>query len=61
MYNIEELRNQINCLKLKEIAEELGGQNHKTLKKDDLRIRYPTIKQANPTPEQALQKRTPQS
>jgi transcription termination factor Rho len=56
MYNIEELRIRL-LSELKEIAEELGVKNHKTLKKDDLV--YAILDQQAITPEQALPKKKP--
>ncbi len=56
MYNIEELRVRL-LSELKEIAEELGVKNHKTLKKDELV--YAILDQQAITPEQALPKKKP--
>ncbi|MBB6326215.1 transcription termination factor Rho [Algoriphagus iocasae] len=56
MYNIEELRIRL-LSELKEIAEELGVKNHKTLKKDDLV--YAILDQQAITPEKALPKKKP--
>lgn len=56
MYNIEELRVRL-LSELKEIAEEMGVKNHKTLKKDDLI--YAILDQQAITPEQALPKKKP--
>jgi transcription termination factor Rho len=56
MYNIEELRIRL-LSELKEIAEELGVKNHKSLKKDDLV--YAILDQQAITPEQALPKKKP--
>jgi transcription termination factor Rho len=58
MYNIEELRIRL-LSELKEIAEELGVKNHKSLKKDDLV--YAILDQQAITPEQALPKKKPSS
>ncbi|WP_194774923.1 transcription termination factor Rho [Pararhodonellum marinum] len=56
MYNIEELRIRL-LSELKEIAEELGVKNHKSLKKDDLV--YAILDQQAITPEKALPKKKP--
>ncbi|MCH7410150.1 transcription termination factor Rho [Belliella sp. DSM 111904] len=56
MYNIEELRVRL-LSELKEIAEELGVKNFKTLKKDDLV--YAILDQQAITPEKALPKKKP--
>jgi transcription termination factor Rho len=56
MYNIEELRIRL-LSELKEIADELGVKNHKSLKKDDLV--YAILDQQAITPEQALPKKKP--
>ncbi|MGY6521873.1 MAG: transcription termination factor Rho [Mongoliitalea sp.] len=56
MYNIEELRIRL-LSELKEIAEELGVKNFKTLKKDDLI--YAILDQQAITPESALPKKKP--
>jgi transcription termination factor Rho len=56
MYNIEELRIRL-LSELKEIAEELGVKNNKSLKKDDLV--YAILDQQAITPEQALPKKKP--
>ncbi|SNS39727.1 transcription termination factor Rho [Belliella buryatensis] len=56
MYNIEELRIRL-LSELKEIAEELGVKNFKTLKKDDLI--YAILDQQAITPEKALPKKKP--
>lgn len=56
MYNIEELRVRL-LSELKEIAEELGVKNHKSLKKDELV--YAILDQQAITPEQALPKKKP--
>ncbi|WP_268037024.1 transcription termination factor Rho [Algoriphagus sp. PAP.12] len=56
MYNIEELRIRL-LSELKEIAEELGVKNHKSLKKDELV--YAILDQQAITPEQALPKKKP--
>ncbi|MFD2034872.1 transcription termination factor Rho [Belliella marina] len=56
MYNIEELRIRL-LSELKEIAEELGVKNFKTLKKDDLV--YAILDQQAITPEKALPKKKP--
>ncbi|MEB2776204.1 transcription termination factor Rho [Algoriphagus sp. D3-2-R+10] len=56
MYNIEELRLRL-LSELKEIAEELGVKNHKSLKKDELV--YAILDQQAITPEQALPKKKP--
>jgi len=56
MYNIEELRIRL-LSELKEIAEELGVKNFKSLKKDDLV--YAILDQQAITPEQALPKKKP--
>lgn len=56
MYNIEELRIRL-LSELKEIAEELGVKNYKTLKKDELV--YAILDQQAITPEQALPKKKP--
>ena len=58
MYNIEELRIRL-LSELKEIAEELGVKNFKTLKKDDLV--YAILDQQAITPEQAMPKKKPSS
>ncbi|MCH7402297.1 transcription termination factor Rho [Belliella kenyensis] len=58
MYNIEELRVRL-LSELKEIAEELGVKNFKTLKKDDLV--YAILDQQAITPEKALPKKKPAS
>lgn len=54
MYNIEELRVRL-LSELKEIAEELGVKNHKSLKKDELV--YAILDQQAITPEKALPKK----
>ncbi len=54
MYNIEELRVRL-LSELKDIAEELGVKNHKTLKKDDLV--YAILDQQAITPEKSLPKK----
>ncbi|HSI76881.1 MAG TPA: Rho termination factor N-terminal domain-containing protein, partial [Lunatimonas sp.] len=56
MYNIEELRIRL-LSELKEIAEELGVKNFKSLKKDDLV--YAILDQQARLPEQALPKKKP--
>ena len=56
MYNIEELKIRL-LSELKEIAEELGVKNFKTLKKDDLI--YAILDQQAITPEKALPKKKP--
>ncbi|MFC5627038.1 transcription termination factor Rho [Algoriphagus winogradskyi] len=56
MYNIEELRLRL-LSELKEIAEELGVKNRKTLKKDELV--YAILDQQAITPEQSLPKKKP--
>ncbi|RAI84072.1 transcription termination factor Rho [Algoriphagus yeomjeoni] len=56
MYNIEELRVRL-LSELKEIAEELGVKNRKTLKKDELV--YAILDQQAITPEQSLPKKKP--
>lgn len=56
MYNIEELRIRL-LSELKEIAEELGVKNSKTLKKDELV--YAILDQQAILPEQALPKKKP--
>lgn len=56
MYNIEELKIRL-LSELKEIAEELGVKNFKTLKKDDLV--YSILDQQAITPEKALPKKKP--
>ena len=56
MYNIEELKIRL-LSELKEIAEELGVKNFKTLKKDDLV--YAILDQQAITPEKALPKKKP--
>jgi len=56
MYNIEELRIRL-ISELKEIAEELGVKNSKTLKKDELV--YAILDQQAVIPEQALPKKKP--
>jgi len=56
MYNIEELRIRL-LSELKDIAEELGVKNFKTLKKDDLI--YAVLDQQAITPEKALPKKKP--
>ncbi|MDR7128842.1 transcription termination factor Rho [Algoriphagus sp. 4150] len=56
MYNIEELRVRL-LSELKEIAEELGVKNRKSLKKDELV--YAILDQQAITPEQALPKKKP--
>ncbi len=56
MYNIEELRIRL-LSELKEIAEELGVKNHKSLKKDELV--YAILDLQAITPEQALPKKKP--
>lgn len=56
MYNIEELRIRL-LSELKDIAEELGVKNFKTLKKDDLI--YAILDQQAITPEKALPKKKP--
>jgi transcription termination factor Rho len=56
MYNIEELKIRL-LSELKEIAEELGVKNYKTLKKDDLI--YAILDQQAITPEKALPKKKP--
>ncbi|WP_373496529.1 transcription termination factor Rho [Aquiflexum sp.] len=58
MYNIEELRIRL-LSELKDIAEELGVKNFKTLKKDDLV--YAILDQQAITPELALPKKKPSS
>ncbi|WP_373522494.1 transcription termination factor Rho [Aquiflexum sp.] len=58
MYNIEELRIRL-LSELKDIAEELGVKNFKTLKKDDLV--YAILDQQAITPEQAMPKKKPSS
>ncbi len=58
MYNIEELRVRL-LSELKEIAEELGVKNRKSLKKDELV--YAILDQQAITPEQALPKKKPSS
>ena len=58
MYNIEELRIRL-LSELKEIAEELGVKNHKSLKKDELV--YAILDLQAITPEQALPKKKPSS
>ncbi len=56
MYNIEELKIRL-LSELKEIAEELGVKNYKTLKKDDLV--YAILDQQAITPEKSLPKKKP--
>ena len=56
MYNIEELKIRL-LSELKEIAEEMGVKNYKTLKKDDLI--YAILDQQAITPEKALPKKKP--
>ena len=56
MYNIEELRIRL-LSELKEIAEELGVKNFKSLKKDDLV--YAILDQQAILPEKALPKKKP--
>lgn len=56
MYNIEELKIRL-LSELKEIAEELGVKNYKTLKKDDLV--YAILDQQAITPETSLPKKKP--
>ena len=56
MYNIEELKVRL-LSELKEIAEELGVKNYKTLKKDDLV--YAILDQQAITPETSLPKKKP--
>src|SRR5690554_4803155 len=56
MYNIEELKIRL-LSELKEIAEELGVKNFKTLKKDDLV--YAILDQQAITPETSLPKKKP--
>ena len=56
MYNIEELKIRL-LSELKEIAEELGVKNFKTLKKDDLV--YAILDQQAITPEKSLPKKKP--
>ena len=56
MYNIEELKIRL-LSELKEIAEELGVKNYKTLKKDDLI--YAILDQQAITPEKSLPKKKP--
>lgn len=56
MYNIEELRIRL-LSELKEIAEDLGVKNFKSLKKDELV--YAILDQQAITPEQALPKKKP--
>jgi transcription termination factor Rho len=56
MYNIEELKIRL-LSELKEIAEEMGVKNFKTLKKDDLV--YAILDQQAITPEKALPKKKP--
>lgn len=56
MYNIEELKIRL-LSELKEIAEELGVKNFKTLKKDDLV--YAILDQQAITPENSLPKKKP--
>jgi len=56
MYNIEELRIRL-LSELKEIAEELGVKNSKSLKKDELV--YAILDQQAIIPEQALPKKKP--
>jgi transcription termination factor Rho len=56
MYNIEELRIRL-LSELKEIAEELGVKNAKSLKKDELV--YAILDQQAIIPEQALPKKKP--
>jgi transcription termination factor Rho len=56
MYNIEELRIRL-LSELKDIAEELGVKNFKTLKKDDLV--YAILDQQAITPDQAMPKKKP--
>jgi transcription termination factor Rho len=56
MYNIEELRIRL-LSELKEIAQELGVKNFKSLKKDELV--YAILDQQAITPEQALPKKKP--
>src|SRR5690606_30122862 len=56
MYNIEELKIRL-LSELKEIAEEMGVKNFKTLKKDDLV--YAILDQQAITPDKALPKKKP--
>jgi transcription termination factor Rho len=56
MYNIEELRVRL-LSELKEIAEELGVKNYKSLKKEELV--YAILDQQAITPEQSLPKKKP--
>ncbi|GGZ21938.1 transcription termination factor Rho [Echinicola pacifica] len=56
MYNIEELKIRL-LSELKEIAEDLGVKNYKSLKKDDLV--YAILDQQAITPEKALPKKKP--
>lgn len=56
MYNIEELRIRL-LSELKEIAEEMGVKNHKSLKKDDLI--YAILEQQAITDESSLPKKRP--
>src|SRR5690606_728069 len=56
MYNIEELKIRL-LSELREIAEELGVKNYKTLKKDDLI--YAILDQQAITPEKSLPKKKP--
>src|SRR5690606_9223190 len=56
MYNIEELKIRL-LSELKEIAEELGVKNYKTLKKDDLV--YAILDQQAITPEKSLPNKKP--
>ncbi|AWW30590.1 transcription termination factor Rho [Echinicola strongylocentroti] len=56
MYNIEELKIRL-LSELKEIAEDLGVKNYKSLKKDDLI--YAILDQQAITPEKALPKKKP--
>lgn len=56
MYNIEELRIRL-LSELKEIAEELGVKNHKSLKKDELV--YAILEQQAITDESSLPKKRP--
>ena len=56
MYNIEELKIRL-LSELKEIAEELGVKNYRTLKKDDLI--YAILDQQAITPEKSLPKKKP--
>ncbi|MFC4870102.1 transcription termination factor Rho [Negadavirga shengliensis] len=56
MYNIEELRIRL-LSELKEIAEELGVKNYKSLKKEDLV--YAILDQQAITPEKSLPKKKP--